>query len=60
MEGLTLEQLKALAYDRIALLEKTQSELRAVNAEIQKLEDEKAIPEIKPEVKKELKQESKK
>lgn len=31
---MTLEQLKALAYDQLAFLEQTQNNLRLINAEI--------------------------
>jgi hypothetical protein len=36
MENMTLEQLKAAAYDRIAMMERAKGELEALNREIVK------------------------
>jgi hypothetical protein len=38
---LTIEQLKALAYDQILLLQQTQNNLNLIQAEIKKREEEK-------------------
>lgn len=36
LEKMTIEQLKALAYDQIVLIEQCQNNLRIINQEIQK------------------------
>jgi len=53
----TIEQLKAMAYDRMQILEKARQELQAINNQIARLQQEKAK---KPEPKKEEKPAEKK
>jgi hypothetical protein len=52
MEQMSVVELKAAAYDRLAIIEQCQGEIRQINAEIAKrAEAEEAKPEAAKEVK---------
>jgi len=51
MEQMSVVELKAAAYDRLAIIEQCQAEIRQINAELAKrAEAEKAKPEAAEEV----------
>lgn len=53
LKKLDITQLKALAFDRLVIIERTSEELKIINGEIKRLSEEskKTVSEVKEEVK---------
>jgi hypothetical protein len=47
IEQMTVEQLKALAYDSLVLIEQSQNNLKLINQELAKRAEVKEVPEAK-------------